>query len=265
MIDGYDGDGLFHLNWGWGGGSDGYFRVEILNPGDNSGMGASSSSDGYSMGQEAIILRLPDDVDADNATMLTINDTRIDGDEIFSNYINWSGSTNTFDYGVGYIAEDGSLVPIGDTRRADNLGANYYHSASFPVEGLDEGTWRVVPISKLASSDVWKTSFNVKKKYIIAKVSADGSYTLEMYETPVDLKVESIDFTGNKVKGNEQKLDVVFRNNTEEFYGEIYLFASKTGYKGGQASRSAVSLKKATRPPPHSSSSPPRRVRTTSG
>lgn len=244
VIDGYDGDGLFHLNWGWGGGSDGYFRVEILNPGDNSGMGASSSSDGYSMGQEAIILRLPDDVDADNATMMTINDTRIDGDEIFSNYINWSGSANTFDYGVGYIAEDGSLVPIGDTRRADNLGANYYHSASFPVEGLDEGTWRVVPISKLASSDVWKTSFNVKKKYIIAKVSADGNYTLEMYETPVDLKVESIDFTGNKVKGNEQKLDVVFRNNTEEFYGEIYLFASKTGYKGGQASRSAVSLKK---------------------
>ena len=101
VVDGYDGDGLFHLNWGWGGGSDGYFRIEILNPGDNSGIGASSSSDGYSMGQEALILRLPDDVEADDMAMMTINDTEIRGTEIFSNYINWTGETNSFDYGIG--------------------------------------------------------------------------------------------------------------------------------------------------------------------
>jgi len=244
VIDGFDGDGLFHLNWGWGGGSDGYFRIEILNPGDNSGMGASSSSDGYSMGQEAIILRLPDDVKADNTAMMTINDTRFDSDMIFSNYINWTGSTNSFDYGVGYIADDGELVPIGQTRRADNLGANYYVGATFTLDGLGEGTWRVVPISKHVSSNVWKTSFNIKNKYIIAKVAANGRYTLEMYEKPVDLKIESVTFTGNLVKGNEQKLDVLFRNNTDEFYGEIFLFASKTNNKGNQASRSALSLKK---------------------
>lgn len=244
VVDGYDGDGLFHLNWGWGGGSDGYFRLEILNPGDNSGIGASSSSDGYSMGQEALILRLPDDVEADDVSMMTINDTEIRGNEIFSNYINWTGSTNSFDYGIGYVAEDGSLVSIGETKLAENLGANYFHGASFTISGLEEGTYKVVPISKTTKSDVWKTSFNIKERYIIANVKADGSYTLEMYNRPVDLQIESITFTGNKVMNNEQKLDVVFKNNTDEFYGEIYLFASKTSNKGGQASRSALSLKK---------------------
>lgn len=244
VVDGYDGDGLFHLNWGWGGGSDGYFRIEILNPGDNSGIGASSSSDGYSMGQEALILRLPDDVEADDKAMMTINDTEIRGNEIFSNYINWTGETNSFDYGIGYVEEDGSLVSIGNTNRADNLGANYFYGASFGISGLAAGTYKVVPISKTTKSSVWKTSFNIKERYIIADVKADGSYTLQMYNRPVDLEVESIRFTGNKVVNNTQKLDVVFKNNTDEFYGEIYLFASKTDNKGGQASRSAVSLKK---------------------
>ena len=60
VLDGFDGDNLFHVNWGWGGGSNGYFLVSILNPGDNSGIGASSSSDGYSMSQGALFnLRTP--------------------------------------------------------------------------------------------------------------------------------------------------------------------------------------------------------------
>lgn len=32
VCDGYDGDGFFHFNWGWGGVSDGYFRLDALNP-----------------------------------------------------------------------------------------------------------------------------------------------------------------------------------------------------------------------------------------
>lgn len=244
VIDGYDGDGLFHLNWGWGGGSDGYFRVEILNPGDNSGIGSSSSSDGYSMGQEAIILRLPDSVPADDNIMMTINDTKIQNNRINSNYINWSGSTNSFNYGIGYVAEDGTLVPIGNTSTANNLGANYYHNGEYGISGLPAGTYKVVPISKTTKSNVWKTSFNIKRKYIIATVNANGSYTLQMHETATNMNVESITFTGDKVKGHEQKVDVVFKNMAEdEFYGEIYMFASKTSNKGSQASRSAVSLK----------------------
>ncbi|MGM9705314.1 MAG: C10 family peptidase [Prevotella sp.] len=244
VIDGYDGDGLFHLNWGWGGGSDGYFRVEILNPGDNSGIGSSSSSDGYSMGQEAIILRKPDNVPSDDNIMMTINNTKIQNNRINSDYINWSGSTNSFNFGIGYVAEDGTLVPIGNTSTANDLGTNYYLNGEYGISGLPAGTYKVVPISKTTKSNVWKTSFNIKRKYIIATVNANGTYTLQMYETATNMNVESITFTGDKVKGHEQKVDVVFKNMAEEeFYGEIYMFASKTSDKGSQASRSAVSLK----------------------
>lgn len=53
VIDGYSAaDGLFHVNWGWGGMSDGYFVISTLDPGQQ-GIGGSSS--GYSNAQEAVM------------------------------------------------------------------------------------------------------------------------------------------------------------------------------------------------------------------
>ena len=47
ICDGYDSNGLFHINWGWGGMSNGYFQLSVLDD-DNDGIG-------YSMGQGAIL------------------------------------------------------------------------------------------------------------------------------------------------------------------------------------------------------------------
>lgn len=46
VCDGTDGNGLYHINWGWGGYQDGYFDVTILNP-DKGGAGSGSAPDGY--------------------------------------------------------------------------------------------------------------------------------------------------------------------------------------------------------------------------
>lgn len=54
VCDGYDGNGLFHINWGWGGRSDGYFRLSVLNPFNNTSIGSSISHMGYSYDQQAV-------------------------------------------------------------------------------------------------------------------------------------------------------------------------------------------------------------------
>lgn len=56
VVDGYRGDGLFHLNWGWGGMSDGYFRLTALDP---SAQGIGGSTAGYDRGQGAIFNLVP--------------------------------------------------------------------------------------------------------------------------------------------------------------------------------------------------------------
>lgn len=59
VCDGSDGNGLYHINWGWGGYQDGYFDVTILNP-DKGGAGSGSAPDGYNQSCSMIIGIAPD-------------------------------------------------------------------------------------------------------------------------------------------------------------------------------------------------------------
>ena len=52
VCDGYDRDGYFHINWGWGGLSDGYFRLSMLSPTD---LGIGGGSGGFNSAQGALL------------------------------------------------------------------------------------------------------------------------------------------------------------------------------------------------------------------
>lgn len=53
VLDGYDGNGMFHFNWGWSGMSDGYFALDALNP---ASLGAGGGSGGgYNFTQDAVL------------------------------------------------------------------------------------------------------------------------------------------------------------------------------------------------------------------
>ena len=52
VCDGYDGNGMFHINWGWSGSGNGYFRLQALNPYNNVGDGVLA---GYTQDQEIFI------------------------------------------------------------------------------------------------------------------------------------------------------------------------------------------------------------------
>ena len=56
VVDGYtvsDGEPYFHVNWGWSGSSNGYFKLTLMNP-NSHGTGASSTDDGYTNDQRVI-------------------------------------------------------------------------------------------------------------------------------------------------------------------------------------------------------------------
>ena len=57
VCDGYQYENntdLFHINWGWGGLSDGYYVLSVLNP-DDQGAGGSSTNSAYDHGQDAVV------------------------------------------------------------------------------------------------------------------------------------------------------------------------------------------------------------------
>lgn len=59
VLDGYDPNGLVHVNWGWGGNYDGYFNIDILNP-------YSSSTAGYSNEQFKMVNIYPENYVLEN-------------------------------------------------------------------------------------------------------------------------------------------------------------------------------------------------------
>lgn len=68
VVDGYQGDGFFHLNWGWGGMSDGYFRLTALDP---SAQGIGGSNAGYNRAQGAILnVKAPAETTLENAPLV---------------------------------------------------------------------------------------------------------------------------------------------------------------------------------------------------
>lgn len=52
VCDGYDGNRCYHINWGWGGMSDGYFLLNSLNP---ASQGIGGTGDGYNTYRDAVI------------------------------------------------------------------------------------------------------------------------------------------------------------------------------------------------------------------
>ena len=59
VCDGYDGNGLFHINWGWSGLGDGYFALAVLNPYNNTSAGSGSSGIGFCINEDATIYTDP--------------------------------------------------------------------------------------------------------------------------------------------------------------------------------------------------------------
>lgn len=174
VVHGYD-DGLYYVNWGWGGFCDGYFDITILNPHNTSGAGASSSDDGYSMGNGMIIGITPDNGVVDEvanavftAYSLTISDLATQNENITAKaditVLNFNLVENTRYVSVGYMDDNGSIhniaTPEPITIQAGTPdGIGYSGSAqcniSFPyatgnyklvvIESKDKNSWALCP------------------------------------------------------------------------------------------------------------------------
>lgn len=82
VVDGYNGNGMYHLNWGWNGLSNGYYALEALEP-EGLGIGGGAGG-GFNSMQEIILNLEPDKNDSSTlpAPIVTVESfvTKITGD-----------------------------------------------------------------------------------------------------------------------------------------------------------------------------------------
>lgn len=248
VIDGYDGDEKFHVNWGWNGSPDSYYALSVLNPDDNSGIGASSSNDGYSFNQKAIvgIQYGTEQQGEETPIMLSTGNLRVNGQQVIFEAFNMTGTTYSFHVGIGSMDEEGGITPV-KYYLAEGLetGRGWYnYDVDVPTDKTKAGqTLKIVPISKVSSTNTWYTGCNTDIHYWEAIYNADGEPTLTAH--PITNLEASFNFTGSKYMNEVQPVEVTLTNHGDEFYGVLYLFASTDETaKGAPVTKGGVTVQK---------------------
>lgn len=230
IVDGYDGNGLFHINWGWGGSSNDYFALSVLNPDDNTQIGASSSSDGYTIDQGALLgVQINTGETLDEPVRLTVSNLRVDEQDVVFAAYNHTGETYSFNAGIGFIDAAGNITKITSSTYND-LQDNYgYSSLSKTVptnKSLANQTKKIVPISRKASLiGKWYTGANPDIYYYTAVYDANGVPTLTAHPATM-LTVDTMYVTTSHYVNEKQSVMVEVTNSGDEFYGKVYLFAT---------------------------------------
>lgn len=174
VCDGYDGNGMFHFNWGWNGMSDGYFRLSALNPEEQSTGGSAA---GYTHSQSVICHISPAGTlppDPQRAWLLAIDklyfrdasayhDAAVTAEltaplsqaQLF--FYCHNRGYNLFNGEVWAVATDnGGFTPLVKAEAADVAGGTYA-PFSFPLSdaNLQEGDHTIAFYYRWPDSDQW--------------------------------------------------------------------------------------------------------------
>lgn len=178
VCDGYY-NGYFHINWGWGGMSDGYFLLHALDP---SSLGTGGGSGGFNYGQDIVIgiepARRPDptpdpDPQPGNGSVRYLSQSQLQSMVTFDR----SRSRVTFGRGVSgpmvlFIKATG-CSHCEHTRPSVDLLAREY-SGKVPFYGFD-----VVTYGQWAESwDYIQRALGVETVPQMVFIDKDGRYTL---------------------------------------------------------------------------------------
>lgn len=249
ICDGYDG-GYFHINWGWGGMSDGYFLLSLANP-DDLGIGGGTSVDGYSMDQHAIIGVEPDKGElempyvggyiSDKPGWVT-SYTRSSASVDFSNV----SLPGVIAYDYAYVEEwpdcaidcgwglyrDGvlqSVIGVSSLTLTYDVNWGYNTPQVSFGGGLADGTYMLNQVYRPKGSEEWQPCYSWTNKIsYISAVIADNTLTLkksaeEWYSSNV--KVNHVNFSVSSFEvGRPVEVTVNLTNNGDAFQENLFFW-----------------------------------------
>lgn len=197
VCDGYDDADFFHINWGWGGSSNGYFVVRNLDPNDISGIGAGTGG-GYTSMQGILFNMVPrGHAHSEDVFFLTtsgsIETSYLKEDSLYS--INTpleipinglKNHTMTFFKGAVALAafKDGEFVRIISDEEAVEVvkqqTASVRLSLKAELNSLENGDYEIWVVSKAVSESMWQKVYAAKSNrytndsYIPLRIEGEG-------------------------------------------------------------------------------------------
>lgn len=246
VLDGINEDGLYHVNWGWGGLSDGYFLISSLDP-DEQGVGGSTSTYTSFKYYQLYIsgLQKPQDGSkkgwnfmADNISEL--NDTYAKGEEIKTNVIDGYNVSSTDDtlkckfYWDLYDSE-GKIVSKNFIKN-DTLALNYGFDklkTSFTIPAdIADGNYKM-RLDFTEASDDYTDVYHVAMKsgaFQYYNIAVEGDNVNVSTFGGLKLSIESVE--PEKIKAGETcNMKVTFKNEGGDYVGDFNFFMYVNGKK----------------------------------
>ena len=236
VVDGYDTNYFLHVNWGWGGYSDGYFDMNYMDP---TGLGIGGGSGAFKWNQGIVLARpLKDGVEPyefiQQLCFVLFNDVQggifceqempaNKGDDVtilLRNTANLSGESFFGSLNVGVFDNSGALVTMGNEERIENNNGELLEFQSGSLYSVDlpmtlntaeiaDGNYIVRAMSK-ANGDVWRKFASTD---CLNMTVADGKVYLSA-PTP-NISLTGIgSYNGNVYKGNPFSVNITIHNGS---------------------------------------------------
>lgn len=247
VCDGYDGTGLFHFNWGWGGSYDGYYKLTLMTPGTE-GIG-SGSEDGYSYNQRIIVgLQPPTGLPAPQQLFTPLNE-QVSGNLLYCFFQNPNPFYATAYVGYGLMDEGGELLSVlKDCGKMSLKGYNLennWTSLSLGAYGeakLAPGKHRIAAICKVDADDAWQRAGN-KQHYFEVEIDEGGELLNVSIHPIVKTEVTGLECISAEVVGTRLKVRITVENQGDDANSVLYFYAGNTDYLGAPLTRIPLLLK----------------------
>lgn len=214
VFDGYDANGLVHVNWGWSGSGNGFFDVAILN----------STQGSFSEGQDMIVMHTAEQPEIPYSSQFGILPSASweGGSTSTGSFtVSTSGGTLTFNVTnllncdanaftgtLGLIAEpvDGgaAIALFNDQLKAVPYSSGWpdFGTNSASIDGLPDGTYRVYLATKATQETDWqpvRSNETIVNNYLLTV--SGGTATVTEGEPGWTTGIESVTVTGGNGDG----------------------------------------------------------------
>lgn len=157
VFDGYDKDGLVHVNWGWGGMSNGYFRTTALLP---ASQGIGGAEGGFNYNQYLVTgIQKPqdntfEDIELVSSEGLVPSKTKVSPNEkldfeLHGTLYNAGWKDANIYFGLTVEDANGNIVKAISMDDQDEVKYGYSYSGlvykDFSIGELEDGTYKVYP------------------------------------------------------------------------------------------------------------------------
>ncbi|WP_028903590.1 C10 family peptidase [Prevotella sp. P6B4] len=261
IIDGYkvdNGTGYYHVNWGWGGKSDDYFLISVLNP-QQQYTGGYAGSSGYSFGQTALVGIKPGSVDREKSARLYVG-----GNYIVNDAGNYSRASASADFPTMQLEMSCYNATKPDARKYDLAIALYQGRNQIAIldefkvnngnpldygagikgirrsfkfgKDLANGTYQIRLLSRETGKTTWSWALGAACRYVELTINGNNmtTKTYGRYEEAEvsSFTINSVDVSSNNVVGEPITITINLTDCNKTYNAPIFLYGNASLEQG---------------------------------